>query len=141
MATRQEAAMPDPITRRRLAVATASLALVPAVARAHHGWAWAEEALGELSGTIREVYIGYPHPTLRVDTGRDGVWLVELANPSQTERAGFTATSAAPGDAVVALGNRPREPGEKRLKAVRVTVRDRRYDLYPERIPERLRGS
>jgi hypothetical protein len=60
--------------------------------------------------------------------------LIELANPQQTERSGFTATSAAPGDPVSAVGNRSRAEGEKRMKAVRITVRGRTFDIYPERI-------
>jgi hypothetical protein len=116
--------------------------LVPALlgargAAAHHGWSWAEGDQMELRGTVREVYIGQPHPTLRVDTPRDGTWIVELANPRQTANAGFTAASAKAGDEVVALGNRSRNQGERRMKAVRVTVGGRTYDIYPDRI----RGS
>jgi hypothetical protein len=103
-------------------------------AAAHHGWSWAEGDQTELRGTIREVFVGQPHPSLRVETPSDGVWTVELANPSQTARAGFTTASAAPGDEVLALGNRSRTASERRIKAVRITVRGRTYDLYPERI-------
>jgi hypothetical protein len=72
------------------------------------GWSWAEGEQTEFRGTIREVYVGQPHPTLRV-TGPDGqLWTIELANPRQTANAGFTAASAAAGDQVVALGNRSR---------------------------------
>lgn len=106
-------------------------------AAAHHGWGWAEGEQTTLRGTIREVYVGPPHPTLRVDTPNDGTWIVELGNPRQTARSGFSEASARAGEEVVALGNRSLQQGERRLKAVRVTVRDRTYDLYPERI----RGS
>nr|WP_240782570.1 DUF6152 family protein [Roseococcus sp. SYP-B2431] len=102
-------------------------------AAAHHGWSWADDNQTELRGTIREVYIGQPHPTLRVETA-DGLWIVELGNPQQTQRSGFTAESAAAGDNVVALGNRSRARNERRMKAVRLTVRGRAYDIYPERI-------
>jgi hypothetical protein len=129
-----------PTVRRRpaigLAAAIAAAVLgAPGAATAHHGWSWAEGEQTELRGTVREVYVGHPHPTLRVEAADGGgVWLVELANPRQTERSGFTAASAAPGDAVVALGNRSRAEGERRMNAVRLTVRGRSYDLYPERI-------
>ncbi len=115
-------------------VAVAAAAFPPAFA--HHGWSWAEDERTELRGTVREVYIGQPHPTLRIEAA-DGVWIVELANPRQTERSGFSAGSARPGDPVVALGNRSRAPGERRMKAVRITVGSRTYDIYPER----LRGT
>ena len=121
------------IARRGLA------GLVPALlcargAAAHHGWDWAQGEQTTLTGTIREVYIGQPHPMLRVETVSDGVWVVELGNPSQTARSGFTAASARAGEQVTALGNRSRAQGERRMKAVRITVRERSYDIYPERI-------
>lgn len=46
------------------------LALCVALAlpvRAHHGWAWAEEANSELTGTIVAVKLGNPHGELTVD--------------------------------------------------------------------------
>jgi hypothetical protein len=124
------------MARNTLRIAAAALfaaGLAPA-ALAHHGWSWAEGEQTELRGTIREVYVGQPHPTLRVAGPDNQLWTVELANPRQTANAGFTAASAAAGDQVVALGNRARATGERRMKAVRITVRDRTYDLYPERI-------
>ncbi len=117
-----------------MAAAAAALAAGATSAAAHHGWSRAEGDQVTLRGTVREVYIGPPHPTLHIETPDDGVWLVELGNPSQTARAGFSAASAAPGDAIVALGNRSAQSGEKRMKAVRVTVREQAYDIYPERI-------
>jgi hypothetical protein len=128
-----EGPMPAPKITRRLATGLLLAPLFPVSARAHHGWSWAEEAQVELRGTVREVYVGQPHPTLRVEAA-DGLWTVELGNPSQTARAGFTAASAQAGDVVIALGNRSLDQRERRLKAVRLTVRDRTYDIYPERI-------
>jgi hypothetical protein len=118
---------------RRAALGLFAAAATAGAARAHHGWSWAEGDQGELTGTIREIYIGAPHPTLRVDADGQG-WIVELGNPRQTASAGFTAESAQAGDEVRALGNRSRTSGERRMKAVRVTVRGRTYDIYPERI-------
>ncbi|MDO9712697.1 DUF6152 family protein [Paracraurococcus lichenis] len=103
-------------------------------AAAHHGWSWAEGEQSELRGTVREVYVGYPHPTLRVETPTDGIWTVELSNPGQTARAGFSDASARAGDRVVAIGNRSLTQGERRMKAVRITVGERTYDIYPDRI-------
>lgn len=106
-------------------------------AAAHHGWDWAEADQMELTGTIQEVYIGQPHPSLRVESEEDGVWTVELANPRQSENAGFVEGSAKAGDKVVALGNRSQNPDEKRMKAVRITIDGRKFDLYPNRIQSR----
>lgn len=103
-------------------------------AAAHHGWAWAEGEQTELRGTVREVYIGQPHPTLRVQSAEGSVWIIELANPRQTANAGFTETSARPGDQVIAIGNRSRNQAELRMKAVRLRVGERSYDIYPDRI-------
>jgi hypothetical protein len=103
-------------------------------AAAHHGWSWAEADQIELKGVIRELYIGPPHPTLDVETANDGLWRVELGNPRQTERSGFVHGSAKIGDQVVALGNRSTDPGEKRMKAVRIAVGGKTFDIYPERI-------
>lgn len=106
-------------------------------ASAHHGWSWAEGEQVELAGTIRRVTIAPPHPTLLVETPNDGVWTVELGNSTLTRRAGFVEGVASPGDRVIALGNRSQDRTERRLKAVRITVGERHFDIYPERI----RGS
>lgn len=119
---------------RRIAGGLLAGALLSTAALAHHGWSWAEAEQVELRGTIREIHIGQPHPSLRVETANDGLWMVELGNPRQTAQAGFAEGVAKPGDPVVALGNRSRDRAEKRLKAVRITVGGKNYDFYPERI-------
>ncbi|MBB3443276.1 DUF6152 family protein [Rhizobium sp. BK379] len=120
-------------TKRALAAVLLS-ATVATGAAAHHGWSWAEADQIELRGTIQQISMGGPHPTLDVATVDDGVWRVELGNPRQTERAGFVEGVAKPGDQVTALGNRSQDRTEKRMKAVRITVGEKRYDIYPERI-------
>lgn len=119
--------------KRALAAVLLSAAVATGAA-AHHGWSWAEADQIELRGTIQQISMGGPHPTLDVATVDDGVWRVELGNPRQTERAGFVEGVAKPGDQVIALGNRSQDRTEKRLKAVRVTIGEKRYDIYPERI-------
>ena len=114
-----------------LALIAASLLSVAALA--HHGWSWTEDEQSELQGTITSISMDPPHPTLRVKA-EDGVWQVDLGNPSQTERSGFKAESAKVGDPIVVLGNRSKETGKKHMKAVRITVRERQFDMYPERI-------
>ncbi|RFB97868.1 hypothetical protein B5K08_06050 [Rhizobium leguminosarum bv. trifolii] len=116
-----------------LAAVGLSAALATSAA-AHHGWSWAEADQIELRGTIEKISMGGPHPTLDVATADDGLWRVELGNPRQTERSGFVEGVAKPGDQVIALGNRSQDPQEKRMKAVRITIGDKRYDIYPERI-------
>ena len=115
-----------------LAAGVALLAAGPTFA--HHGWSWTEDGFFELKGIIKAIYIGNPHATLDVDVEGE-IWRVELAPPSATIRAGFTEEVAKVGDEVTALGNRSREETEKRMKAVRVTVNGKSYDVYPSRTP------
>lgn len=109
-------------------------AFIATAASAHHGWSWAEADQIELTGTVRKVVIAPPHPTIDL-TSTDGTdWHIELGNPRQTERSGFAEDSTKAGDTITVLGNRSQDPDEKRLKAVRVTVGDKVYDIYPDRI-------
>ena len=101
---------------------------------AHHGWSWTTDGFFELEGIIKEIYIGNPHATLDVDVEGE-IWRVELAPPSATMRAGFTEDVAKVGDEVTAIGNRSLDETEKRMKAVRVTVNGKTYDVYPSRAP------
>ncbi|WP_258161010.1 DUF6152 family protein [Rhizobium sp. TH2] len=109
-------------------------AFMATAALAHHGWSWAEADQIELTGTVNKVVIAPPHPTIDL-TAADGVdWHIELGNPGNTARSGFNEQSAKPGDTITVLGNRSQDPEEKRLKAVRVTVGEKVYDIYPDRI-------
>ena len=101
---------------------------------AHHGWSWAVDEQTTLQGTIQEISMAPPHPSLRVAEANGTVWQVDLGNPNQTARSGFTAQSAKPGDAVTVLGNRHRDEAIKQMKAVRITIGGTNYDMYPERI-------
>ena len=131
--------MPIHLSRRRAlqlgatgAAGVAAATSLPALA--HHGWNWAEDQQSELSGTVKSVSMAPPHPSLQV-TAKDGKqWLIDLANPNQTERSGFTAASAKAGDAIVVMGNRSKDKSQLWMKAVRITVAGKTYDLYPERI-------
>lgn len=118
------------------AFAGAALALALAVpALAHHGWSWTEDGFFELTGTITAISYGNPHPTLDVDAEGEA-WQVDLATPRATANAGFMEDTAKVGDDVVALGNRSRDPNERRMKAVRITVGGKTYDVYPSRVPQ-----
>jgi hypothetical protein len=135
-ASAREDKMYNPVSRRRALqfgiVATVVGASLPALA--HHGWNWAEDQQSELSGIVKSVSMAPPHPSLQVTASDGKQWLIDLANPNQTERSGFTAASAKPGDAIVVLGNRSKDKSQLWMKAVRITVAGKTYDLYPERI-------
>lgn len=124
------------VYRPAVVAAFAGAMTLATAALAHHGWEWAEEKQTTLEGTIREIYIGPPHPTMKVETASDGVWQVDLANPSQTSRSGFAEGSARPGNKVVILGNRSATKDQKLMKAVKLTVEGKDYLLYPERMPK-----
>lgn len=113
--------------------ALAGVALSAGAAMAHHGWSWAEADQIDLTGTITSISFAPPHPTLELNTA-DGTWRIELGNPNQTQRSGFVEGVANVGDEITVRGNRSLDPDEKRLKAVRVIVADKNYDIYPSRI-------
>jgi hypothetical protein len=103
-------------------------------AYAHHGWSWTQDGFFQLKGTITAIYIGNPHATLDVDAEGEA-WRVEMAPPSRTIAAGFTEEVAKVGDEVTAIGNRSLDETEKRMKAVRIIVNGKTYDVYPDRVP------
>jgi hypothetical protein len=119
----------------RLALPLALAAgLSASAALAHHGWSWAEGEQIRLEGTVRQVTMSPPHPELRVAAADGAVWRVELGNPGLTARAGVTAEVAAPGTRLTVVGHRSRNRAERHMKAVRLVIAGRNYDIYPERI-------
>src|SRR5215472_11213567 len=130
-----ESNMSSTLSRRHIVqLALGATAALGRPASAHHGWSWAEEEQSTLTGTIVSVSMAPPHPQLNVKAADGVAWLIDLGNPNQTERSGFTAASAKPGDAVVVLGNRDKDKSKMHMKAVRITVAGKQYDMYPERI-------
>lgn len=112
------------------------LALAASSVLAHHGWAWAEDEQIEITGEILEVFVAPPHPRLQIKTKDDGEWRVDLGNPNQTRRAGFDEGSAEEGDTVLVRGHRSQDADEKWIKAVRITIDDKEYTFYPNRVQE-----
>ena len=119
-----------------LLLCATAMALISMQAFAHHGWAWAEAEQSELKGTIAEISMAPPHPALRVKDQDGRLWQVDLGNPNQTQRSGFSGNTAKVGDDITVLGNRTKEPNKAHIKAVRITVGGRQYDMYPERIKQ-----
>ncbi len=123
-----------PNSSRLLAPGLVALLALATPALAHHGWSWAESEKMTLQGTIKTISMAPPHPTLHVTAADGTVWQVDLGNPRQTEASGFTAKTAKPGDAVTVLGNRSQDKAKAHMKAVRITIAGKNYDMYPERI-------
>ena len=114
-----------------LAAAPSCRALL--AAEAHHGWAWAEDEEFTLDGVIRAVRLGNPHGELDL-AAADGLWTAEIGQPYRNERAGLTEeTPLAIGTEVTVEGHRTRDPNVRLMKAERIIIAGKLYDLYPDR--------
>jgi Family of unknown function (DUF6152) len=119
-----------PLASAALALALAFGATAPAVA--HHGWTWAEDASAELTGTIVSAKLGNPHGELILAV-EGANWIVEVGQPWRNERAGLKDDMLVKGVKLVVTGNRHSDPKKKVLKAVRLVIDGRMFNLYPER--------
>lgn len=124
--------MPALLFSRRFALIGCAAALAASQALAHHGWSWTAEEESSLTGTLRGIFLGNPHASLEVEA-EGGMWRVELAPPSRTAASGFVEGAAKIGDEVTATGHRSRDPNERRMKAERIVVNGRTFDVYPDR--------
>lgn len=106
--------------------------ILPADAWAHHGWVWASDEEFSLTGVIRDTRLGNPHGELDVEAA-DGMWVCEIGQPWRNAQAGLTDAMLAPGVELTLEGHRSRDPEEKVMKAERVVLAGRVYDLYPDR--------
>ena len=117
---------------RRIAI-LALAGLAPAgAALAHHGWAWTTGDNIELTGVIQAARLGNPHGILEVDVEGE-TWTVEVGQPWRNERAGLKDGDLAPGVEIRAIGEPAAEPDARRVKAERLFLGTREFQLYPER--------
>jgi|GEM_PF-340557 len=101
-------------------------------ARAHHGWGWATGEEFELTGHIMAVRLGNPHGELTLDV--DGAdWVVEIGQPWRNSRVGLTEDILSKGTEVTAHGHRSAKADERLMKAERLVIAGRDYNLYPDR--------
>jgi len=101
-------------------------------ALAHHGWSWTTGQNAEIVGRVIEAKLGNPHGVLIVDVkGRR--WTVEVGQPWRNARAGLKDADLAPGAIVRFIGEPSTDPKARLLKAERIVIGARRFDLYPER--------
>ncbi|SIT04893.1 hypothetical protein [Paracoccus saliphilus] len=95
-------------------------------------WSDFEDDLTRLDATITDINILGSDPTLQVRAS-DGVnWTIELGCHSRNRESGLEDAPAIPGDPVSVVGRRTHHFGENRIKAVKLTIGDRDYQLYPE---------
>ncbi|WP_134679139.1 DUF6152 family protein [Paracoccus ravus] len=123
-----------PFRRRELLCVAATLPVLIRPALAHHGWSWAEEDQSRLEGRIDSVSMNPPHPSLRVRAADGTVWDIDLGNPNQTARSGFTAEAAPVGAAIIVIGNRNQDRDKAHMKAVQILIGGKQFDIYPDRI-------
>jgi hypothetical protein len=99
---------------------------------AHHGWGWATEEEFQLSGEITAVRLGNPHGEVTVDVKGER-WIVEVGQPWRNEKAGLTQKLLSKGQVITAHGHRSAKKGQRLMKAERVIINGRSYNLYPDR--------
>ena len=100
--------------------------------RAHHGWGWATQEEFQLTGEITAVRLGNPHGELTLDVEGDK-WIVEVGQPWRNEKAGLTQKLLSKGQVITAHGHRSAKKGQRLMKAERVVINGRSYNLYPDR--------
>jgi hypothetical protein len=101
-------------------------------ALAHHGWGWATEEELELTGKITAVRLGNPHGEVTLDA--DGkTWIVEIGQPWRNERAGLSEKLLSTGQMITVHGHRSAKADELLMKAERVVIEGKTYNLYPDR--------
>lgn len=115
-----------------LSVILATAAVLPQDLRAHHGWGWATDQEFEITGTIIDVRLGNPHGELTLAVN-GATWLVEVGQPWRNERAGLTEELLQKGRIVTVHGHRSAKQGERLVKAERVVIDGKDYNLYPDR--------
>ncbi len=120
---------------RRAAIAllaTAVLGLMSQVVSAHHGWGWATDEEFEISGKIVEVRLGNPHGEVTIDA-KGEQWMVEVGQPWRNQKAGLTDDMFSIGRTITVHGHRSAKRDERLVKAERVTIDGKSYNLYPDR--------
>ncbi len=119
--------------QHRIWLALLFLALLsPRAGWSHHGWGWATGEEFELEGVIVEVRLGNPHGELTLDVAGER-WLVEIGQPWRNARAGLDEVLLKPGLTLRVHGHRSAREGERLMKAERLQIEGRDYDLYPGR--------
>ena len=121
-----------PHRRELLAAGVLAVLVLPAAALGHHGWSWATDEEFSLTGVIRSARLGNPHGELQVEAA-DGMWTCEVGQPWRNAEAGLTDAMLAPGVELTLEGHRSRNPEELVMKAERLIIAGKLYDLYPDR--------
>jgi len=104
------------------------IALVPAIALAHHGWSEYDSSKAlKVSGKILESGYEHPHGHVRLETPGK-VWQVVLAPPSRMEFRGLSKELIQPGRTVEVEGYVNRSKPEE-MRAERITAGGKTVEL------------
>ena len=99
---------------------------------AHHGWGWATDEEFELTGEIIAVRLGNPHGEVTLNA-KGEKWIIEVGQPWRNDKAGLTPKLLSKGQVITAHGHRSAKKGERLMKAERVVISGKSYNLYPDR--------
>lgn len=108
------------------------LGLILGAAQAHHGWRWTESGNFEVTGIVETAKLGNPHGVLTLDVDGEK-WTAEVGQPWRNEQAGLSDDMLSVGAEITISGQRSADPEEKRVKAERVIIDGKTYNLYPNR--------
>lgn len=106
--------------------------LATSAAQAHHGWAWASDEEFEITGVIQSVSLGNPHGRVTITVAGEE-WLVEVGQPWRNDRVGLSKEMLRPGREITVHGHRAAEEDMRLVKAERVVIDGKDYNLYPGR--------
>jgi hypothetical protein len=112
--------------------ALSMIVLPVAPGAAHHGWAWVTDKEFVLPGTVKSVRHGNPHGEMVLAT-KSGNWTVEIGQPWRNEGAGLTPAMLRPGTKLVVHGHRSAKKTQRLMKAERIVIAGRSFNLYPDR--------
>lgn len=90
------------------------------------------DGLTRLEATITDININGSDPTLQVRAPDGMNWTIELGSHARNRAIGLTDAAMLPGDRVHVAGEPAHNFGETRIKALRLTINDRRFDLAEE---------
>ncbi len=122
-----------PAFRHWISILTLAMGLIYAqLSFGHHGWGWATDEEYEITGEVTDLRLGNPHGelTLNVDGSE---WTVEVGQPWRNDRVGLSPELLQPGATITAHGHRSAKQGELLLKAERIVINGKDYNLYPDR--------
>ena len=101
-------------------------------AAAHHGWRWAEDGNSEITGKITSVKLGNPHGLVMLEVSGEE-WTAEVGQPWRNHQAGLTDDKLTAGVTLTIKGHRSADKNQKVIKAERVVIDGKIYNLYTDR--------